>query len=212
MKKRKGFLSLLFAVGCIMAFNLQVFAAEPESEEQALPEVASEDAVVAPAAEEIALPEVPVEDATVESPAEEIALPEIPAEDATVESPAEEIALPEVPSEDAVVADPAAISPRNGSGYAAHYTDYNSDSFYINVTGSYSATGKAYIKAWDFSGSPYVYCTLYRPDNSVAVSNLQLPLGQEVSRSFLDLPTGSYRLSYSVIGSGKGWIYCNLVG
>ena len=96
------------------------------------------------------------------------------------------------------------------SGYAAHYTDALTGSFYINVTGSGGILGKAKLKAWDFPSTAEVYVSLYRPDGSAAVTNVKLPIGQEISKTFTNLQTGSYRLFYTVAGVDKGWIYCNI--
>lgn len=103
-----------------------------------------------------------------------------------------------------------AVSARSASGYAAHYTDYLEDDFYIDVTGSASAFGTAKMKAWDFPSAVDVYVSLYRPDGSVAFANVKLPIGQEISKTFTNFQTGRYRLTYYVSGSYKGWIYNNL--
>lgn len=99
-----------------------------------------------------------------------------------------------------------------GSGYEAHYTDSFVASFYINVTGSSSLLGTAKIKAWDFGNSNIdVYATLYRPDGSAAISNIRLPIGTEITKTFSNLQPGRYRLSYQVYSNVyKGWIYCNI--
>lgn len=101
-------------------------------------------------------------------------------------------------------------SARSASGYAAHYTDYLQDDFYIDVTGTASAFGTAKMKAWDFPSTADVYVSLYRPDGSTAFANVKLPIGQEISKSFTNFQTGRYRLAYAVFGTDKGWIYNNL--
>lgn len=117
-----------------------------------------------------------------------------------------DVAVPEANS------DEEGIMPLAASGYAAHYTDTFQGSFYINVTGSSSLLGTAKIKAWDFGNSNVdIYATLYRPDGSVAVSSVKLPVGTEISKTFTNLPTGTYRLAYVVYSDKyKGWIYCNI--
>lgn len=102
------------------------------------------------------------------------------------------------------------MAARAASGYAAHYTDSRIDSFYISVTGSSSGTGTAKIKAWDFPASTKVTVSLARPDGSLALSDIQLVIGTEISRSFSNLQTGTYRLIYTVHSANKGWIYCNI--
>lgn len=99
---------------------------------------------------------------------------------------------------------------RSASGYAAHYTDSQRDSFYITVSGSGSILGTAKIKAWDFPSGTDVYATLYRPDGSAAVSNIRLPIGQELTKTFTNLQPGTYELSYQVYSVNRGWIYCNI--
>lgn len=103
-------------------------------------------------------------------------------------------------------------STRSASGYAAYYTDYTTDSFYITVSGSSSSSGTAKIKAWDFPSTADVYVSLYRPDGSTVFANVKLPIGKEISRNFTSFPTGTYRLAYHVAGVNKGWIYCSLNG
>lgn len=100
--------------------------------------------------------------------------------------------------------------PRSISGYAAGYTNYDSGSFTITVTGSSSLIGTAKMKAWSFSGNAYVYVSLYRPDGSCAFSDYELPLETEKSKVFTGFGPGTYRLCYTIIGDGQGWIYCNL--
>lgn len=100
-----------------------------------------------------------------------------------------------------------AASARSASGYAAHYTDSLMSSFYTNVTGSSSTSGKVYLKAWDFPSTADVYVSLYRPDGSTAFANVKLPIGTEISKTFNNFQTGQYRLSYQVFGVDKGWIY-----
>lgn len=102
------------------------------------------------------------------------------------------------------------IMPLAASGYAAHYTDSATDSFYITVSGSGSLLGTTKLKAWDFPSGTEVYVSLYRPDGSAAVTNVKLPIGQEISKTFTNLQTGTYRLFYTVASVNKGWIYCNI--
>lgn len=125
---------------------------------------------------------------------------------------AEPQATPEVVTEAANVeaVEAGASVGRSASGYAADYTDSHIDSFTINVTGSTSSSGTAKIKAWDFSGNVIVYVSLKRPDGTYAFSDLKLTVGQEISKSFSNLQTGTYTLLYTVYGTGKGWIYCNI--
>ena len=116
-----------------------------------------------------------------------------------------EIVFPEV----AVSEVSSQASSENG-GYTVYYTDSFSGSFPINVTGSVS--GKTKIEAWDFGDSNVdVYVTLYRPDGSIAFSDVRLPIGIEISKSFNNLQLGTYTLSYTVSSDTyKGWIYCNI--
>lgn len=99
---------------------------------------------------------------------------------------------------------------RSASGYAAHYTDSFNDSFYIDVSGSGSLWGTAKLKAWDCPSAVEIYVTLIRPDGSAAFSNVKLPIGQEISKTFMNFQTGQYEVIYNVFGVYKAWIYCNL--
>ncbi len=98
------------------------------------------------------------------------------------------------------------VGARAASGYAAHYTDSLNGSFYINVTGS-ASRGISYMKAWDFPSTADVYMSLNRPDGTLAVSSVKLPIGTEISKTFNNLPAGQYRAVYSVHGVNKGWVY-----
>jgi hypothetical protein len=102
------------------------------------------------------------------------------------------------------------VTPRTITGYAAGYADSLNGSFTITVTGSASLIGTAKIKAWDFTNNSAVYVTLYRPDGSCAFSDYKLTLEKEMSKVFTGFGPGTYRLCYEIVGSGQGWIYCNL--
>lgn len=123
---------------------------------------------------------------------------------------AESDSAPEAMVEEESTSTVVLSSARSASGYAAHYTDYLNDSFYIDVSGSGSLWGTAKLKAWDSPSAVEVYVTLIRPDGSVAFSDVKLPLGQEISKTFMNFQTGRYELIYSVFGSSRVWLYCNL--
>lgn len=103
---------------------------------------------------------------------------------------------------------PVIMSARSASGYAAAYTDYNIASFYVNVTGSSASRGVLNLKAWDFPSGTDVYVDVYRPDGSLALSDVKLPIGQEITKTISNFPIGQYRVRHFVSGVGKGWIYC----
>lgn len=100
-------------------------------------------------------------------------------------------------------------STRAASGYAADYTDYSIDSFNIVVTGS-SILGSAKITAWDFPAGTKVYVSLQRPNGSFVFTDVPVTTGSSISRTITNLSSGTYTLHYSVQGTGKGWIDCNL--
>lgn len=98
---------------------------------------------------------------------------------------------------------------RSVYGYAADYTDNEADNFYVNATGSYALTGGATIKSSDFASSTQItYVSIYRPDGSLAVSNVKLTGNQEKVVNFTNAQVGTYTVAYNVGGVNKGWIHC----
>lgn len=125
---------------------------------------------------------------------------------------AESDSAPEAMVEEESTSTVVLSSARSASGYAAHYTDSLLDSFYIDVTGSDSLMGTVYLKAWDFPSTMDIYVTLLRPDGSTAFTDVKLQIGQEISKTFFNFQTGTYRLSYKVYGTYRGWIYARFSG
>lgn len=205
MKKRKGFLSLLFAVGCIMAFNLQVFAADPESEEQNLPEVTAEDAVAAPAA----AMEVIVDFDNIDSPSITYALPsssKVLSETPVVINDQEmiEVEFTTADGSDTV------ILPRSIYGYAAHDAHNSTGSFTVYAPGSATGTGGATFKTSGFSGGQ-ISMSLKRPNNTYAISGVVLNGNDEVVKSFTNAQPGTYTCPFTIYGTSLGqlhlWVY-----
>ncbi len=101
------------------------------------------------------------------------------------------------------------ILPQSIYGYAADYTDYKSGKFTVNAPGSSTTTGHATIKTSDFGSSTQVVgVSIYRPDGSLAVSNVRMVGNQEKVVSFSNAQPGNYTVGYSVDGNFKGWIHC----
>lgn len=112
-------------------------------------------------------------------------------------------------TDDSNVAVPASVlAARSIYGYAADYTNYDSDSFTVNAPGSATSTGGATIKSSDFSTNLTIYVNIYRPDGTLAVSNVKLTGNQEKVVSFSNAQPGNYTVSYGVYGTAKGWIHC----
>lgn len=111
-----------------------------------------------------------------------------------------DVAVPEV-------ADEEGIMPLAASGYAAGYTNNNTGSYIISVSGS-SLWSSVKLKAWSFSSPADVYVSLYRPDGSAAFTDLKLPLEQLVTKTVYNVQPGDWRLSYYIAGDGRGWTNC----
>ena len=99
------------------------------------------------------------------------------------------------------------VLPRSIYGYAADYTDYTNGYFDISVPGSGNSTG-ATIKSTDFPSGTTIYVSLIGPGNVTIKSNIKLTGNMETYISFSNCSAGTYRLVYSVYGSGQGWLHC----
>lgn len=122
----------------------------------------------------------------------------------------EQVAEPAKPLLGTPTANAGTMSARAASGYAADYTDYDIDSFFIVVTGSSAASGKAQITAWDFPSGTQVSFSLQRPNGNYIFTDVTVTTGSSISKTFLNLQTGTYILHYHVLGAGKGWVNCNI--
>lgn len=100
-------------------------------------------------------------------------------------------------------------SARSVYGYAADYTDNEADYFYVNATGSYALAGGVTLKSSDFSSSTQIiYVNVYRPDGTLAISNVKLTGNEEKKITFTNAKVGNYKVVYNVGGIHKGWIHC----
>lgn len=108
-----------------------------------------------------------------------------------------------------VVGDAASAGTRSIYGYAADYTDNPNGNFTVNAPGSTTSTGHATIKTLDFGSSTIItYVSIYRPDGTLAKSNVKLTGNQEVVVSFTNAQPGNYKVAYAVNGVYTGWIHC----
>lgn len=122
-------------------------------------------------------------------------------ENATV---SEDVAVPEVAPQ---ANEDDGIMPLSASGYAADYTDHNTGSFKITVTGSALAS-TVRLKAWSFSSDAKVYVSLYRPNNNAAFTDYWLPLEELKTKTVYNVSAGDWYLHYYIIGDGRGWVNC----
>lgn len=103
---------------------------------------------------------------------------------------------------------PLGISPLSIYGYASKYTNTAVGQLEIYAPGSATSTGGATINTSDFSTDLTIYATLYRPDGSIAKSDIQLIANREVYISFTNAQPGTYVLKYTIYGVSKGNIRC----
>lgn len=127
------------------------------------------------------------------------------AESVSVPAEATAVATRQAPE----VALPASVEGRSIYGYAADYTDDDAGRFTVNAPGSATSTGHATIKTSDFSSSSVIiYVSIYRPDGTLAKSNVRLTGNQETVVSFSNAQPGNYTVSYAVTGTVQGWVHC----
>lgn len=101
--------------------------------------------------------------------------------------------------------DNTTVTPRSIYGYAAKYTNPMYGSFTITTSGSSGSSGTLQITTHDFSGSPTVNISLYRPDGTYATGLSIVGNGTKTAR-FSNAPAGTYTVYYGVEGTNSGWI------
>lgn len=107
------------------------------------------------------------------------------------------------------ITESASVGARSIYGYAADYTDSEFGNFTVSAPGSYSLTGHATLKTSDFgSSTQIIYVSIYRPDGSLAVSDVKMTGNQEKVVSFVNAQPGNYTVAYNVSGVYKGWVHC----
>ncbi len=111
---------------------------------------------------------------------------------------------------------PATLDSLYGYTSFYHYGEYdNSGIFYVDVTGSASATGTAKFYISGFSADDAVRIVLYRPDGTVAWDSISYggsmitmenrDKWKDQGITFPNAQVGFYRVDFAVVNFDGGW-------